>query len=86
MFVRRELIKISENTIDAAKLNALDVNGQNIIENSERLLFDLAEKGSFNSSLIKFDEAMKQTIEMASAAYQNDEGDRWCSYWSKRPR
>ena len=62
MFVRRELIKISENTIDAAKLNALDVNGQNIIENSERLLFDLAEKGSFNSSLIKFDEAMKQTI------------------------
>ena len=74
MFVRRELIKISENTIDAAKLNALDVNGQNIIENSERLLFDLAEKGSFNSSLVKFDEAMKQTIEMASAAYQNDEG------------
>ena len=49
-------------------LNALDVNGQNIIENSERLLFDLAEKGSFNSSLVKFDEAMKQTIEMASAA------------------
>jgi replicative DNA helicase len=74
MFVRRELIKISENTIDAAKLNALDVNGQNIIENSERLLFDLAEKGSFNSSLIKFDEAMKQTIEMAKTAYQNEEG------------
>ncbi|MDB9986556.1 replicative DNA helicase, partial [Candidatus Pelagibacter sp.] len=74
MFVRRELIKISENTIDAAKLNSLDANGQNIIENSERLLFDLAEKGSFNSSLVKFDEAMKQTIEMASAAYQNDEG------------
>ena len=74
MFVRRELIKISENTIDAAKLNALDVNGQNIIENSERLLFDLAEKGSFNSSLVKFDEAMRQTIEMAKTAYQNDEG------------
>ena len=74
MFVRRELIKISENTIDAAKLNDLDVNGQNIIENSERLLFDLAEKGSFNSSLVKFDEAMKQTIEMASVAYKNDEG------------
>ena len=74
MFVRRELIKISEQTIDSAKLNELDTNGQNIIENSERLLFDLAEKGSFNSSLIKFDVAMKQTIEMASAAYKNDEG------------
>lgn len=74
MFVRRELIKISEQTIDSAKLNDLDTNGQTIIENSERLLFDLAEKGSFNSSLVKFDEAMKQTIEMASAAYKNDEG------------
>jgi len=74
MFVRRELIKISEQTIDTAKLNDLETNGQNIIENSERLLFDLAEKGSFNSSLIKFDDAMKQTIEMASAAYKNEGG------------
>ena len=74
MFVRRELIKISEQTIDNAKINDLDTNGQNIIENSERLLFDLAEKGSFSSSLIKFDDAMKLTIEMASAAYKNEEG------------
>ena len=74
MFVRRELIKISEQTIDSAKLNDLETNCQTIIENSERLLFDLAEKGSFNSSLIKFDEAMRQTIEMASAAYKNEEG------------
>ena len=74
MFVRRELIKISEQTIDTANLNDLNISGKNIIENSERLLFDLAEKGSFSSSLIKFDEAMKQTIEMASAAYKNEEG------------
>ncbi len=74
MFVRRELIKISEETIDSAKLNDLDTSGQTIIENSERQLFDLAEKGSFRSSLIKFDDAMKQTIEMASAAYKNEEG------------
>ncbi len=74
MFVRRELIKISEETIDTAKINDLNISGQNIIEKSEKLLFDLAEKGSFSSSLIKFDEAMKQTIEMASAAYKNEEG------------
>ena len=74
MFVRRELIKISEQTIDNAKITDLDTNGQKIIENSEKLLYDLAEKGSFNSSLIKFDDAMKQTIEMASAAYKNEGG------------
>ena len=73
MFVRRELIKISEQTMDNAKLTELDSSGQTIIENTEKSLFDLAEKGSSNSNLVKFDEAMKQTIEMASAAYKNDE-------------
>jgi len=74
LFVKRELIKISENIIDTAKLNDLDHDGQSIIENFEKSLFDLAEKGSFSSSLIKFDEAMKMTIEMAESAYKNDEG------------
>jgi len=74
LFVKRELIKISENIIDTAKLNDLDHDGQSIIENFEKSLFDLAEKGSFSSSLVKFDEAMRMTIEMASNAYKNDEG------------
>ncbi len=74
LFVKRELIKISGDVIDQAKLNDLDIDGQKIIENYEKSLFDLAEKGSFSSSLIKFDEAMRQTIEMASNAYKNEEG------------
>ena len=74
MYVRRELIKISENIIDSAKINDLNISGKSIIENSEKVLYDLAEKGSFNSSLIKFDEAVKQTIDMASSAYKNEEG------------
>ena len=74
MFVRRELVKISENTIHTAQQKDLDVTGQRIIEESEKLLFDLAEKGSAKSSLVKFDDAMKFTIEMASNAYKNEEG------------
>ena len=74
LFVKRELIKISENIIDTAKLNDLDHDGKSIIENFEKSLFDLAEKGSFSSQLVKFDEAMRMTIEMASNAYKNDEG------------
>ncbi len=74
LYVKRELIKISGEVIDQAKLNDLGIDGQKIIENYEKSLFDLAEKGSFNSSLIKFDEAMRQTIEMASNAYKNEEG------------
>ena len=74
LYVKRELIKISENIIDTAKSNDLDNDGKSIIENLEKSLFDLAEKGSFSSSLVKFDEAMKMTIEMASSAYKNEEG------------
>ena len=74
LYVKRELIKISESTIYSAKLNSLDQTGKSIIENSEKALFDLAEKGSFGSSLIKFDDALKLTIDMASNAYKNDEG------------
>ena len=74
LFVKRELIKISENLSYTAKSNDLDKDGKTIIEDTEKTLFDLAEKGNFNSSLMKFDEAMKQTIEMASNAYKNEEG------------
>mgnify|MGYP001375427148 FL=1 len=74
LYVKRELIKISENVIDEAKLNDLDNDGQKIIQNYEKSLFNLAEKGSSSSSLIKFDEAMRQTIEMASNAYKSEEG------------
>ncbi len=74
LYVKRELIKISENVIDTAKLNDLDQDGQRIIENFEKSLFDLAEKGSISSSIIKFDQAMKMTMEMASNAYKNEEG------------
>ena len=74
MFVRRELIKISENIIDNAKINDLNTNSQTIIENSEKVLYDLAERGSSNSTLLKFDEAIKQTVNMASNAFKNDEG------------
>ena len=74
MHVRRELIKISETTIDNASNKNIDLPGEKIIEDSEKLLFDLAERGSFSKSFIKFDAALNQTIEMASKAFKSTEG------------
>ena len=74
MHIRRELIKISETMTENASNKILDLPGNKIIEDSERLLFDLAEKGSLNTSFIKFDQALSYTIEMASNAYKNEEG------------
>ena len=36
--------------------------------------FDLAERGSFSQSFLKFNQALDQTIEMATLAMQNDQG------------
>ena len=74
MHVRRELIKISESVLSEASTNDQIATGEEIIQNAEKSLFDLAERGHFNRSFLKFESALKQTIEMARSAYQNEEG------------
>jgi len=75
MHVRRELIKISESLLyEANNTGEISNSGEEIIQTAEKSLFDLAERGHFNKSFIKFDRALKQTIEMAEAAHKNEEG------------
>jgi len=75
MHVRRELIRISESVLDqASSATEITTSGEEMIQNAEKSLFDLAERGHFNQSFMKFERALKQTIEMAKSAYQNEEG------------
>ena len=75
MYLRRELIQISDKlSSETLNANAQEQNAENIIENTERSLFDLAERGSFSQSFLKFNQALDQTIEMATLAMQNDQG------------
>jgi len=75
MHLRRELIKISQSVLDEASTNNdMGSSGETIIQNAEKSLFDLAERGHFNQSFMKFESALKQTIDMAKSAYQNEEG------------
>ena len=74
-FVKRELYKISENLSDSAIDEKTEISGEDIIQkNTEKLLFDLAERGAFNQSFLKFDQALNQTIEMATNAMKSDQG------------
>ncbi len=75
MHVRRELIKISESLLNQASNNTENTSsGEEIIQTAEKSLFDLAERGHFNRSFLKFENALQQTIEMAKSAYKNEEG------------
>ncbi len=75
MYLRRELIlisdKLSSNTLNASQD---EQNAEKIIEGTERSLYDLAEKGSFSKSYLKFNQALDQTIQMATMAIQSDQG------------
>ena len=73
MYLRRELVIISDDLISDT-LNSKDQNAEKIIEKTEKSLFDLAERGSFSQSFLKFNQALDQTIEMATLAMKNDRG------------
>ena len=75
MYLRRELVQISNQlSDDTLNANSKEQNAENIIESTEKSLFDLAERGSFSQSFLKFNQALDQTIEMATLAMQNDQG------------
>ena len=75
MFLRRELVLVSDKlSSDTLNANDQEINAESIIEDTEKSLFDLAERGSFSQSFIKFNKAIDKTIEMATLAMQNDQG------------
>ncbi len=73
-FVKRELVKISESLSENAVDEKIEKSGEDIIQDTEKLLFDLAERGTFNQSFLKFDQALDQTLEMARNAMKSDQG------------
>ncbi len=73
MYLRRELVLISDN-LSSETLNSKEDSAEKIIENTEKSLFDLAERGSFSQSFVKFNQALDQTIEMATQAMKSDKG------------
>ena len=74
LYIRRQLINISEETLEESKNKDLEISGTNILENTERKLFEIAERGEYQRSFVTFKDALKETIDMATAAYKNDQG------------
>ena len=72
--IRRNLIDISRETLNESLNKSSEISAEQIIEQAEKKLFDIAERGKFNKSYVEFKDALVQTIAMASSAYKNDEG------------
>ena len=73
-YIKRQLINISED-IKYDSVNVKDdKTSEIIIEEAEKSLFDLAERGNFSQTFIKFNQALDETIKMATLAVKNEKG------------
>ena len=72
MYVKRELITISDTISDQSHDDEVEKSGENIIEDAEQSLYQLAERGNFSQSYMKFNQALDQTIAMATLAMKSE--------------
>ncbi|MGN6682513.1 MAG: replicative DNA helicase [Devosia sp.] len=70
--IRRTLIQIGEETVATAYDADVEMTAARQIEEAEKSLFDLAEKGRYAGGFVGFNDALTEAIKMAGEAYQRD--------------
>jgi replicative DNA helicase len=70
--IRRALIQIGEEMTTVAYDADVEMTAPKQIEEAEKSLFDLAEKGQYSGGFQGFSEALTEAIKMAGEAYQRD--------------
>jgi replicative DNA helicase len=70
--LRRALIGIGEGMVNVAFDATVDETPVAQIEDAEKRLFELAEKGRYDTGFQAFETALLSAIDMASAAYKRD--------------
>jgi replicative DNA helicase len=70
--LRRALIGIGEDMVNVAYDAPVEMSPREQIEEAERRLYEVAEKGQLDSGFQSFDTALVTAIDMAGAAYKRD--------------
>jgi replicative DNA helicase len=70
--LRRNLVQIGEEMTSTAYGADVELTARKQIEEAERQLFELAEKGRYDGGFQPFTEALTEAIKMAGEAYQRD--------------
>jgi len=70
--IRRNLILIGEEMVSTAYEAEVEATPDKQIEEAEKALFDLAEKGNYGGGFLNFSEALQHAITMAGEAYGRD--------------
>jgi replicative DNA helicase len=70
--LRRALIGIGEEMVEVAYNSEVDSTPNHQIEEVEKSLFDLAERGHYDGGFQGFNQALTEAVRMAGEAYQRD--------------
>lgn len=70
--IRRALIQVGEEMVDTAYESEVESTPDKQIEEAEKRLFDLAERGRYDGGFQGFNTALRDAIEMAGEAFQRD--------------
>ena len=70
--IRRDLINIGEDLVNTAYDAPVDLGPREQIEDAERRLYQIAEKGRYDGGFQSFQNALATAIDMAAAAYERD--------------
>ena len=70
--VRRHLINIGEDIVNAAYDAPVDAAPRTQIEEAERRLYEIAEQGKYDGGFQTFHSALKSAVDMAANAYERD--------------
>lgn len=71
--LRRELIRIGHDLANTAGSDA-EVQARALIQDIEQQLYNLAEEGSASRGFVSFKQALAESVETASAAYEREGG------------
>lgn len=72
LYLRRELLKISQDMAQSARTHDFDESALNQIEAAEKQLFDLATKGQNSGGFINFGVAVSQALHTTEQAFKRD--------------
>lgn len=72
LFIRRQLLCLSQETADECRTYDVEVSAVNIVEDVEKKLYNLVTLGQGIHSETTFREALAQAIDTAEAAFKNE--------------
>ncbi|MDR0695393.1 MAG: replicative DNA helicase [Holosporales bacterium] len=72
LYMRRQLVEISDRTIYKAKAMDSSEKATDIIEAAEKELYDLSGDATISSKMVAFSDALAESIEAATLAFKRD--------------